>query len=148
MRLSISRLLTVLFLFFTSFCSAANLPPGYSLYPGQGIYSDDRQYVLIMQGDGNLVYYRTSDWAVRWASYTNGKGGYVAPMQGDGNFVVYNSGWAPLWNAATQNHPGAYLSAQNDGNLVIYWNGQALWNIGQDPDLIKSPPSRPGDVVG
>lgn len=128
--------------------SAANLPPGYSLYPGQGIYSDDRQYVLIMQGDGNLVYYRTSDWAVRWASYTNGKGGYVAPMQGDGNFVAYNSGWGALWNAATQNHPGAYLSAQNDGNLVIYWNGQALWNIGQDPDLIKPEPRQAGDVVG
>lgn len=132
----------------SNFSSAENLAPGWSLYPGAGIYSDDRQYLLIMQGDGNLVYYRTSDWAVRWASYTNGKGGSVSVMQGDGNFVVYNSGWGALWNAATHNHPGAYVSAQNDGNLVIYWNGQALWNIGQDPDLIKPEPRQAGDVVG
>lgn len=128
--------------------SAANLLPGYSLYPGQGIYSDDGRYLLVMQGDGNLVYYRTIDGGVRWASYTNGRGGYVAPMQGDGNFVVYNSGWGAVWNSATQNHPGAYVAAQNDGNLVIYWNGQALWNIGQDPDLNKPEPRRAGDVVG
>lgn len=128
--------------------SAANLSPGYTIFPGQGIYSNDGRYLLTMQGDGNLVYYRTADWAVRWASYTNGRGGYAAPMQGDGNFVVYNSGWAPLWNSVTQNHPGAYLAAQDDGNLVIYWNGQALWNIGVDPDLSKPEPRQAGDVVG
>jgi hypothetical protein len=69
-------------------------------------------------------------------------------MQFDGNFVVYNSAWGALWNSATHNHPGAYVAAQNDGNLVIYWNGQALWNIGLDPDLNKSEPKQAGDVVG
>jgi hypothetical protein len=141
-------LITIVLFCAASLCGAANLPPGHSLYQGQGIYSDDGRYLLIMQADGNLVYYRTIDWAVRWASSTNGRGGYVAQMQSDGNFVVYNSGWGAIWNSATQNHPGAYLVAQNDGNLVIYWNGQALWNIGVDPELNKPEPRQAGDVVG
>jgi hypothetical protein len=146
---TVARWLALITLFcMANLSSAANLAPGWSLYPGQGIYSDDGRCLLVMQGDGNLVYYRTIDGAVRWASYTNGRGGYVAPMQGDGNFVVYNSGWGALWNAATQNHPGAYVAAQNDGNLVIYWNGQALWNIGQDPDSNKPEPRQAGDVIG
>jgi hypothetical protein len=50
-----------------------------------------------MQGDGNLFYYRTSDWTPRWNSQTQSPGAF-APMQGDGNLVVYASGGAALWN--------------------------------------------------
>jgi len=148
MRALINRLLCVFLLCIANFSNAANLAPGSMLFPGQGIYSDNGQYLLILQGDGNLVYYRTSDWGVRWASYTNGRGGHAATMQGDGNFVVYNNAWAPLWHASTHNYPGAYLAAQDDGNLVIYWHGLALWNIGVDPKTNVPEPRFQGDVVG
>jgi len=49
-------------------------------------------YRLIMQTDGNLVAYDSTNRAV-WASGTNGRGPgpYSAIMQDDCNFVVYNS---------------------------------------------------------
>jgi hypothetical protein len=124
--------------------NSANLYSGQALYHGQSISSDDGRYALVMQGDGNLVYYRTADWSARWNTGTQGQGGYVTVLQNDGNLVVYNSQWVALWNSGTQNHPGVFLAAQTDGNLAIYYNGQAIWHIGADtPD-----PVRAGDVVG
>lgn len=54
---------------------------------------------VIMQGDGNLVFYGDSS---------------------------YNY---PLWESSTHIYPGAYLNMQNDGNLVIYdANDQPVWS--------------------
>ena len=113
------------------FASANILAPNAALLPGQSISSDNGRYVLVMQADGNLVYYRTSDWTPRWNSQTQSPGA-LAPMQGDGNLVVYDTNGVPLWNSQTGGNPGAYLAAQDDGNLVIYGGGRALWNIGSD----------------
>ena len=113
------------------FVSAGILAPNTALLPGQSISSDNGRYVLVMQADGNLVYYRTSDWTPRWNSQTQSPGA-LAPMQGDGNLVVYGTNGVPLWNSQTSGNPGAYLAAQDDGNLVIYGGGRALWNIGTD----------------
>src|SRR4051812_22941166 len=81
---------------------------------------------LIMQGDGNLVLYRTDNNRPLWATYTPPSSSR-AIMQGDGNFVVYDSGGQPHWDTGTWDHPGAYLVLQDDGNLVIYQNGNPLW---------------------
>jgi hypothetical protein len=50
---------------------------------GESRTSDNGQYRLDMQADGNLVLYRTSDNAPLWASQTAGRGGTRAVMQGD-----------------------------------------------------------------
>ncbi|MDM0069168.1 hypothetical protein [Variovorax sp. J31P207] len=118
------------------FASAGILAPNTALLPGQAISSDNGRYVLVMQGDGNLVYYRTSDWTPRWNSQTQSPGAF-APMQGDGNLVVYDANGVPLWASQTSGNPGAYLAAQDDGNLVIYGGGRALWNIGSDAQPIS-----------
>lgn len=126
--------------------TAGILAPNTTLAPGQSIGSDNGRYVLIMQGDGNLVYYRTTDWVPRWNSQTQSPGAF-APMQGDGNLVVYTSAGTPIWNSQTSGNPGAYLAAQDDGNLVIYGNGRALWHIGTD-NHVPGDPQLAGDVVG
>ena len=126
--------------------TAGILAPNTALSPGQSISSDNGRYLLVMQSDGNLVYYRTTDWAARWHSHTDGNPGAFAPMQGDGNLVVYTGNGAPAWNSQTAGHPGAYLAAQDDGNLVIYGSGGALWNIGAD--VVLGDPQLAGDVVG
>lgn len=59
-------LLGVILLSAAPFCSAQTLQQGSTLHPGQSIYSDNREYRLVMQEDGNLVYYRIADGAVRW----------------------------------------------------------------------------------
>jgi hypothetical protein len=125
--------------------AAGILSPNTALSPGQSISSDNGRYVLVMQGDGNLVYYRTSDWIPRWNSQTQSPGAF-APMQGDGNLVVYATTGAAIWNSQTSGNPGAFLAAQDDGNLVIYGSGRALWNIGAD--AAAGDPQLAGDVVG
>lgn len=99
------------------------------------INSQDGRSTLVMQGDGNLVLYRSSG-VVRWATGTNGQIVSQAIMQGDGNFVLYGPGGVYIWDTATDGHPGAYLIIKNDGNVVIYDTvGNPIWatntNIGR-----------------
>lgn len=128
-----------------SLTAAGTMAPNTALSPNQSITSYNGRYLLVMQGDGNLVYYRSSDMSPRWNSQTQSPGAW-APMQGDGNLVVYSSAGTPLWNSQTGGNPGAFLAAQDDGNLVIYGPGGALWNIGAD--AVDGDPRSAGDVVG
>ncbi|VTU41125.1 D-mannose binding lectin [Variovorax sp. PBS-H4] len=137
-------LFSAFILLMTGFAHSANLYGDQVIYKGQLLSSEDGRYRLIMQDDGNLVYYRTSDWSARWWTSTQTTGGHLAVMQGDGNFVVYDASWRALWQTETSGRPGALIAAQNDGNLVIYQNGQAIWDIGADiPE-----PTKIGDTVG
>jgi hypothetical protein len=83
-----------------------------------------------MQGDGNLVLYR-SDGTPLWSTGTYGQNcganQCLAAFQGDGNFVVYKAG-KPLWNSGTAGGPGAQLvfSAQTP-QLEIVRNESILW---------------------
>src|SRR4051794_39178303 len=89
MRELIPRVIAATLFFITGLAGAAILAPGSAMYAGQSIYSDNQQYMLTMQGDGNLVYYRVVDGAVRWNTGTwNLPGGFLV-MQGDGNAVTY-----------------------------------------------------------
>jgi hypothetical protein len=53
-----------------------------------------------MQGDGNLVVYKSQGQPV-WASKTDGKGNCKLIMQDDGNLVIYTSGHTPVWSTGT-----------------------------------------------
>jgi tyrosinase len=105
-----------------------DLQPGEVLAPGQFIRSNNGQYELIYQGDGNLVLYGPGHVAL-WASNTDGKPVGSCIMQGDGNMVVYGpNGHGALWASNTDGHAGAALAVQDDGNVVIYaTSGRALW---------------------
>lgn len=136
----------VLMLWMIGIANAAILHPDQVIYKGQSLSSDDGRYRLVMQDDGNLVYYRTSDWSARWSTSTRNRGGQLAVMQRDGNFVVYDQSWNALWISTTQGRPGAYIAAQDDGNLVIYQNGRPFWDIGVDISVEE--PRLQADVVG
>src|SRR5215813_943928 len=106
---------------------ADRLNPNDNLAVIGSVTSQDGRSTLVLQGDGNLVLYRSGGKA-RWATNTNGKTVSQAIMQGDGNFVMYGPGGAYIWDTATDGHPGAWLTVQNDGNVVIYDRvGNALW---------------------
>lgn len=107
--------------------SSDELRPGESLRPGDSRTSQNREYTLHYQGDGNLVLYRNSDGTPLWSTGTLGGAGEAA-MQGDGNFVVYNASGQPVWSSGTVNYPGAWLAVQSDGNLVVYdVYGYPIW---------------------
>lgn len=103
------------------YCSS--MKSGEIIYSGQTVWSQNGQFRLIMQGDGNLVLYKAG--TPLWATRTRGSG-YRAVMQGDGNFVVYASDGKPKWSSGTFN-PGSRLVVQDDSNLVIYAGSTALY---------------------
>jgi CHAP domain len=90
---------------------------------GQRLVSANGQYVLVMQGDGNLVEYAPGNRPI-WASGTNAAGSVVR-MQSDGNLVIVAPGNRPVWATGTNGNPGATLELQNDANVVVYAQGHS-----------------------
>ncbi|MGU7813833.1 protease pro-enzyme activation domain-containing protein [Burkholderia sp. AW49-1] len=94
---------------------------GTTLKPRQAVYSASGTHELLMQDDGNLVLYNTTNGAAVWNTGTYGNPGAYAVFQTDGNFVVYSANGTALWYSATYGHSGAqYLAVQDDGNMVMY----------------------------
>jgi hypothetical protein len=93
------------------------------LRSGQRLVSSDGQYVLVMQGDGNLVEYAPGNRPI-WASGTNARDSVVR-MQSDGNVVIIAPGNRPVWATGTNGNSGATLELQTDANLVVYAQGHA-----------------------
>jgi hypothetical protein len=87
-------------------------------------------YYLIMQTDGNLVFYGPS--GAIWSSGTYSTSAQVAVMQADGNFVVYDVNGTALWNSGTYGHPGASLIFNDSGGMfVVAADGSTLlWSGG------------------
>jgi hypothetical protein len=103
--------------------SKDKLNVGETLTLGKYLLSQDGQYKLIMQVDGNLVLYRTEDNFVMWASGTNGLGADRCKMQEDGNLVIYDDDGnmpTPIWASVTDGNPGAFLQIENDGKLIVH----------------------------
>ena len=102
------------------------------------LFSHNGLVRLIMQGDGNLVLYRTVDDIALWASNTAQKPVTHAIMQGDGNFVAYSAAGQPFWASGTNGHSGVYVVLQDDGNLVVYdGSNRALW--ASNTNLLSKP---------
>ena len=100
-----------------------------SLFINQSLQTANRNYQLILQGDGNLVLYHQG--TVLWASMTVGKSISFLAMQPDGNLVLYNTSGAPVWSTKTDGRGSSSLNIQADGNLVIYNSaGKPTWNTG------------------
>lgn len=95
---------------------------------GEELTSHNARVRLVMQGDGNLVLYRTDDGVPLWSSDTWQQPVTHAVMQQDGNFVLYTDEEKPLWATNTDGNPGAWIVLQDDGNVVLYGDsGVALW---------------------
>ena len=116
----------------------ATLFSGQSLHPEQSLPSDNKQYKLILQSDGNVVLYNQQSQAI-WATNTRGIQPRELIMQTDGNLVLYGTNGFPKWASNTYNNPGAFLNVQDDGNLVVYRAGSqtetannALWASGSN----------------
>jgi len=106
------------------------------LSANQSVYSNSGNYKLILQGDGNLVLYRTADNYVMWTTDTNGSGANYLFFQLDGNLVLTQTTdpstvvWASNIYADGQTQPNGYPNMyqyaayskyvlQDDGNLIM-----------------------------
>jgi hypothetical protein len=133
------------------------LTEGGTLTINQTLVSNNGDYTLVMQADGNLVLY--TGWpgtpSPIWASNTEWLAPAMRPthavMQNDGNFVLYNNTGVPAFATATDGHPGSYIVIQDDRNLVVYDpNNKPLWATGTNINLSTTaiPPVHQVDQVG
>jgi len=92
------------------------------LQPGDtAMYPAGGRYRSTLQTDGNLVLYR-KDGLARWASGTQGAGGFKLINQSDGT---------PIWSTGTWNRGPSTLVVQSDGDVVMYRaGGTATWSTG------------------
>merc|ERR1712129_657717 len=105
-----------------------------SLGEGDELVSLSRQYMLVMQGDGNLGVYDLGSGQPIWSTGTGGQGSppYEARLQVDSNFVMYGNGVA-IWSTGTrstgESSPHVLkLNMESDGVLVLRGvNDEAVW---------------------
>ena len=111
--------------------SRDRLKPGEVLKRGHSLWSNNGQFRLRMQGDGNLVLYIAHSNKKLRSFKTKRYNATHAHMQGDGNFVISRK---KTWvcQTGTAGKKGAHLILQNDGNLVLYTKNQkkALYSTG------------------
>ena len=94
------------------------------LTPGKFYTPPQKQYVLVFQGDGNLVVYRYNSSTGKaydpvWNSGTHGNSGARCFLQEDGNLVIYTSSMSPIWNTRTSGKRRATLYIKDDGEISV-----------------------------
>jgi hypothetical protein len=101
------------------------------LYQGDMLFSQNGQFRLMLQHDGNLVLSRVADNGLVWANYAFGT--TVAVVQPDGNFVAYNASAVAVWNTQTGGRAGTgsnpvRLDLEDTGVLRLYnTSGVQIW---------------------
>ena len=100
------------------------------LYPYDFLISQNGQWKLKYQTDGNLVLYNATESQSYWDSGTSNTGqaaGYLR-LQTDGNLVIYSSTGGVVWATNTAGNRGATFRIQDDRNLILAAaNGDILW---------------------
>jgi len=96
------------------------------IFPGQAVQTANRQYLAVLQYDGNFVVYKGAQ--AIWSSQTFGKNVAFGAMQNDGNFALYSPAGTPIWSTNSGWGGPSSLVMQPDGNLVIYnISGRPVW---------------------
>ncbi|CAL9381184.1 hypothetical protein SUDANB95_01060 [Actinosynnema sp. ALI-1.44] len=98
-----------------------------NLYRGQQKTSPNGQFRLVLQNDGNLVFYNAANQAL-WHTFTYGTGVVRATLQSNGDFVLYDSAGNARWRTNTAGTPSDRMVVQDDGNLVLYGYSQYYWH--------------------
>ncbi|MBT1623045.1 D-mannose binding lectin [Curtobacterium sp. PhB172] len=88
---------------------------GSTLWPGDSVTSNNGQFQLVMQGDGNLVEYGIGR-KVLWASNTSGKAGAFTQVRANGTLaIVHNNVRIALWGGA--GNVGRNFGVRPDGTM-------------------------------
>jgi uncharacterized protein (UPF0333 family) len=107
---------------------------GEKLERNDKVISPNSAYVLVQQGDGNLVAYKSSGSEYLWQSATGGNANAYTVLESDGNLVVYSVAGKALWNSNTSGHSSDILTVDNSGYPVILSkNGNVLFNPAPKP---------------
>jgi GH25 family lysozyme M1 (1,4-beta-N-acetylmuramidase) len=97
-------------------------------YGGQQLASENKQYTMNMQVDGNLVVYGNG--RALWSTATSGHPGATVVMQTDGNFVLYDANQRALWSTGTSGSGATKITMQSDGDLAVLQGTTVKWHNG------------------
>lgn len=113
-----------------------HLSGGGILYPNRYILSSDDRFLLILQGDGNLVEYGPG-YQVVWSSGTGGQSVAYATLQAsDGNFVLYSPSGSVVWSTGTGGQGATKAVIQSDGAFaLVNSSGTQVWSNGHGGQL-------------
>ena len=101
---------------------------GQQIAAGESLQSENGEYQIAYQANGNLVLFDTRTRIAAWSTNTSGTPGRLL-MQDDGNLVLYDGGNRAVWVSNTAGSPGAHFALENDGNFVIYdADGRPVWD--------------------
>ena len=111
------------------------LEKGSKLSEGDRLESDNGDYRLYLQADGNLVGRDSETMSAFWSTGTagDGVGPYYLQMQADDNLVLYDSTKDALWSTQTSQdlYSGVYLKLQNNRNIQLLSSSDELvWEAG------------------
>lgn len=92
-----------------------------SLLKGQGLVSENGQYVMVMQNDNNLCIYDPTGGCI-FATLTNNYNIDRVIMQTDGNFVMYDTNQVSRWSSGTTRSDGGWfkVNLSNNGTFTIF----------------------------
>ena len=104
------------------------------------LMSENKEYRLIYQSDGNLVVYDKKDKPL-WNSKTNGKKTERLVFQSDGNLVIYGSKNKVYWASNTYKDACKFLRLNDFGSLSIWSATSHIWYTGKEPSnkMIENP---------
>ncbi len=106
------------------------LTPGQSLNPGDFLVSNNGNFTLIYQTDGNLVLYRQDGTPIWWTG-TDGTAPGAVSVTSDGDVVMTDADGNAVWATGTGGHAGASLDLQDSGALqLVDRNGSVLFDSG------------------
>lgn len=112
-----------------STASATTGSRGQQIAAGEVLLSENGEYQVEYQTNGNVVLSDTRSRAAVWATNTSGTTPGRFRMQDDGNLVLLDGGNRQLWSSNTPGSPGAHFAIENDGNFVIYdADGRLIWD--------------------
>lgn len=122
--------------------STSKLKVNQKLNIGQTLYSDNKEYYLILQQDGNLCIYNNQDERI-WETKTNGRKSQFLIMQTDSNLCIYpNDNSGAIWCSLTTDKGGVVASIDNDGVFRIYdVSNQIIWFSSNQPNQPNQPNS-------
>ncbi|MEV6062677.1 hypothetical protein AB0L62_21975 [Nocardia asteroides] len=105
------------------------LTAGATLPRESALRSRDGRYELWLQGDGNLVLYRTGGEAL-WSTGTTT--GERLVNQTDGNLVLYTGTGTAVWSSRTWTAGPSTLVLEDSGRLALYRDdtGALTWSAG------------------
>jgi hypothetical protein len=117
--------------------STSELTTGGVLKENEKLYSSNKSHYLLMQSDGNLCIYTSSNGFV-WGSMVGKGSGCRLVMQADGNLVVFDSKNQIAWSTGTQVIDNSSSSSEwratrcaieNNGTLCLYTKtNQKVWS--------------------